>query len=176
MTTVAWSALALTAVIATAALALGLRLAARVRELRDSGRGGPPRPSPGTPVLRFATADTTGAALDETALAGPDVLVALLLEGCGPCRAQLPAIRRLMADAPPGEPRPIAVVVGAPAGRAEYVRALGPVARVVEQDDAGAGLAAALGVGAFPCLVVAGGGVVRQVADAPGDLVPGAVR
>jgi hypothetical protein len=158
-----WATQLVTAAVAAAALGLALALARRVRLLQDRLDQGvlveADLPVPGEPVPDFDATTVDGVRLGAQDLAGPDVLLLFLTASCESCREE---VDRLRAEPPAAaEARPIAVVMGRPEERAELVRDLLPLARVVEQTDY-AGLAARFGVRGFPAMLVVGDGVVRR--------------
>jgi hypothetical protein len=169
-------AVALTALIALAALGLGLLLARRYRELHQAVRdfqssagpqGVPERvPDPGTPVAPFMAQSTDGTAITESAFVGAETLVAFLLGGCSPCKESIPELIERAAE--PG-PRPVVVVSGKPGERAGYVASLAGAVTIVEEDLFG-GATEAFGVNSFPTFLVVGDGVVKRAATRLSDL------
>lgn len=174
MTEFVWATQLMTAAVAVAAFGLALALARRVRQLQDRLDQGvliePDLPPPGEPVPDFVATTIDGVRLTADDLAGPDVLVLFLTASCESCREEVDRLR----EQPPvaSEPRPIAVVMGEPDERAQLVRALVPLARVVEQAGY-AGLAARFGVRGFPAVLVAGEGVVRRAGHLLSELEVG---
>jgi hypothetical protein len=189
-----WTAVTICAVVAWGGLLLALRLARRYRELRDAliGAGillrlrepakellsGSWLPPPGAPVpadLLAVTAD--GGTVSAADFAGDDVIVAFLASFCDSCRTAFPALCAALAAAPAEGPQPLVVLNGPPEGYEEFRGPLRSLARVVEDGDVKfAGMTIALGVRAFPAVLVIGGGQVRRAgltADGAGLIAAG---
>jgi hypothetical protein len=76
-----------------------------------------------------------------------------------------PALCAALAAAPADGPRPVVVLSGMVEGYEEYRSPLASLARVVEDGDAKfAGVTVALGVRAFPAVLIVGDGKIRKAA------------
>jgi hypothetical protein len=162
-----WTAVALTATVASGALVLALLLARRLRLLQEriepfAGLSGLDLPEPGIPVPEFVATTISGDQVSTEDLAGPDVPLLFLTASCSPCQDVVAGLRQALAGTA-RSPLPIAVVIGEPRERAPLVMELEQLARVVEQDYTD-GLAGRFQVRGFPAVLVAGGGSIRQAA------------
>lgn len=163
MTALLWTAIALVAAVAALALALGLTLAGRFRQLQaELARAAEHRherpaeglPYPGAQIRPYTATATAGAPVgaDEP---GPRLTVFVMVD-CSACTEQLPRLRERLAEPSLRALRPVAVVSGDAAGRGPYVEALRDVARVVEEEALGP-VTSAFGVRLFPAAVLSEG-------------------
>lgn len=162
------AAVLVAALLALLALALSLRLARAVRELRARleavaggsdaapARSASPMFPVGIPVRPFSVPAEDGSTLTEADLT-LGTLVAVLSPHCGPCRERLPALVAAAEQLPGAPGRVVVAVVDAPDGAPAYSAALGSLARVVS-GTGGEVLAEALSVGQYPFFVWMGSG------------------
>lgn len=169
-----WATTTIAVVVAVAALALALLLARRFRELHQliSERPAIPYlnklPKIGTSLPAFHADAVDGSTLSDADLRGADVTVAFVMVDCEPCAHELPALLRALETGRLGSD-PVAVVVGSGEGRAAYLDALAPVARVVTEEFGGA-VTSAFGVTNFPTIVAAGDGRIRRAGTRVAEL------
>jgi hypothetical protein len=149
-------------------------------ELIDGPAGLVLRSGPGTAVGEFATVTTEGEPVSLAGL-GSDTVVAVLSSECAPCHELLPKFVDYAATLPGGRDRVLAVALGTEADTRELVVALGPVARVVVEDEHGA-IVNAFGVRAYPSVfvidgtgtIIASGGDIDTLRSAPKSVLTAA--
>jgi thiol-disulfide isomerase/thioredoxin len=151
-------------------IGLAKRLREQSRRLDDFGRP-PTRVAVGTVVGAFDTATVDGVPVRSADLADGTV-VAFLSPTCGPCQDKLPALVEYGAQTGPGRPL-VAVVTGDDADADEFVRRLGPVARVVREEPDGGAFGAAFGVSAYPIILRVGRDDEGRLTVVDNDVVVG---
>lgn len=148
----AWTAIALLAILSALNLLLGLGIVHRLREHAELLRQSPSmhlRLEPGEEVGEFSTRSVAGVEVNRDSTRGS--VVAVFSTTCEPCKALLPEFVEFAAALPADSEPVLAVVTGSAESTAAMVAALEPVARVVvEKTDGPVG--SAFGVTGYPSL------------------------
>ena len=165
-----WAAVGTALLVSLAALALGLVLAARYRQMHErvlSGGGGVPFPAPGAVAPRFDAVARDGTRIDGAALSRGRAVVVVFDTSCSACAEILPETSAFLAERP-DDTVALALIGGGETGVEPYLSGLPTSVPVIA--PASADLVAAFDIRVFPTILSYQDGRLVAAGSRPADV------